>query len=41
MEIMCLCGHADCGVTTAHPDVAHGFDSRAETNIHSGPAARL
>jgi hypothetical protein len=32
MEIMCLCGHADCGASMIHPGTAHEVDSRPEAN---------
>jgi hypothetical protein len=37
MEIICLCGHADCGVTAVQ-SAQREFDSRAETG---NPGARL
>lgn len=34
MEIMCLCGHADCSKVEVHPDAVR------DANAPGGPAAR-
>jgi hypothetical protein len=41
MEILCLCGHADCGAVTVQPDTAHEHESQAGMNAHRPPAPRF
>jgi hypothetical protein len=39
MEVICLCGHADCGVTVMREaSTGREFDARSQTG---GPTARL
>jgi hypothetical protein len=40
MEIMCLCGHADCGAALTHTGTAHEHDSMPSEDVPRGPAAR-
>jgi hypothetical protein len=40
MEIMCLCGHADCGAAVIQPGTVHEHDSRPDENVPRGPAVR-
>jgi hypothetical protein len=40
MEIMCLCGHADCSASMIHTDSAHEHDSRPGENLSRGSAQR-
>jgi hypothetical protein len=37
MEIICLCGHADCGVTA----LQSSDKPRSEANLSGGPATRF
>jgi hypothetical protein len=39
MEILCLCGHADCGATMTSPGAAQ--ESRADANPSRPPAPRF
>jgi carbonic anhydrase len=40
LEIICLCGHADCGVTALQSSAKRESDSRSEVKSSGSPAAR-
>jgi hypothetical protein len=40
IEILCLCSHANCGVTAFQTSAMPEFDQRSEVNSPGGPAAR-
>jgi hypothetical protein len=40
MEILCLCGHADCGAATIEPGAAHEFAARPDANTPRTPPFR-
>jgi carbonic anhydrase len=40
MEILCLCGHADCGAATIEPGAAHEFAARPDAITPRTPPFR-
>ena len=40
MEILCLCGHADCGAAVIDPGAAREFESRPGINTPRTPPLR-